>query len=169
MLDFRFTNELNGKNFGATATLLMQPRLWIPGSDYPDYPEWREQALSEIAAERKRAMLAWWGREPVGSIIYQRHRKDPRQVEIKNISVEARARGRHIASFLLRQVECEALVDFPGSKAIISDTKHTNTEMLAFVVRNGYSLEPAVILESSFGHNGVGDVVFRKALGSQPD
>lgn len=164
MRDFRFTNETSGRNTDATATLLVQPRLWIPGGDYPDHMRWREKALEEIKQGSKRTMLALWGSDPVGQIIYQRHPQDPAIVEIRNISIEPHARGRLIASFLLRQVEAEASIEFPGATTLVGDTKVTNTGLLAFAASHGYSAQLMQQLDSPYAHNGTPDVAFSKTI-----
>lgn len=165
MLDFRFTNAPNGRNKDAVAGLLVQPRLWVPDGDYPGHMEWREKALEDIAAETKRAMVAYWGSEAVGSVVYQRHPDDPATVEIRNLSVEQHARGRHVASFLLAQVECEAVRDFPGAESIIGDTKLANGGLISFLSSRDYAVSTPQVLEAgSFAHNGEPDVVFSKQL-----
>jgi len=165
MLDFRFSNQIGGQNQDAVANLLIQPRLWIPRGDYPAHTEWREKAIDEIASEKKRAMIAYWGLEAIGSVVYQRDPTDPSKVEIRNLSIEPHARGRYVASFLLRQVEWEAPIDFPGTTTIVTDTKRTNSGLLAFAIENGYQIEAVTTLDgTSFAHNGVPDVVLSKAI-----
>jgi len=165
MLDFRFTNTPGGRNQDAIAELLIQPRLWIPSGDYPAHIDWREKALAQIVDEKKRAMIAYWGNEAVGGIVYQRDPADPTRVEVRNLSIERHARGRHVASFLLRQVEVEACVDFPGATTIVTDTKHTNTGLILFASENGYYVETVAKLDdSNFAHNGVPDVILAKDL-----
>lgn len=165
MLDFRFSNTSNSRNKDSVADLLVQPRLWIPGGDYPAHMEWREKALEEITADKKRAMVAYWGNEAVGSVIYQQHPIHPSVVEVRNISVERHARGRHIASFLLAQTEHEARIDFPNTTSITTDTKQANSEILSFAIRNGYTIDAENVLdETSFAHNGEPDVVLTKYL-----
>ena len=167
MLDFRFSNSPNDSNQDAVARLLIQPRLWIPSGDYPAHMEWREKAIEEIKDDKKRAMIAYWGAEAVGSIVYQRHPSNPTVVEIRNVSVERHARGRHIASFLLAQTEHEAAVDFPGATMITTDTKRTNIGLLSFAAKNGYYVEAEATLDGTkFAHNGELDVVLSKDLAS---
>ncbi|HEY8992509.1 MAG TPA: GNAT family N-acetyltransferase [Candidatus Microsaccharimonas sp.] len=165
MLDFRFSNAPNSENQDAVANLLIQPRLWIPSGDYPAHLDWRDKALAEIAGDKKRAMIAYWGKEAVGSVVYQRDPTQPETIEIRNLSIEPYARGRHIASFLVRQVEREAALDFPGSTRMVTDTKRTNAGLIAFAFENGYHVETVVALDGTdFAHNGVQDVVLVKDL-----
>lgn len=164
MLDFKFSNSQTVENIDASARVLVQPRLWVPDGDYPAYTEWMDKALSQLETGSKRAMVAWWGKEAIGSIVYQLHPKRNDVVEIKNISIEDRARGRHVASFLLSQVEHEAVVEFPEAKLILADTKATNTSMVAFAIQAGFSLDAPKILDSNFMHNGVPDIRFSKCI-----
>ena len=167
MLDFTFTNTPGGRNQDAIADRLVQPRLWIPNGDYPAHLDWYEKAIAQIAEEEKRAMIAYWGSDAVGSVVYQQDPKDPHTVEIRNLSIEPYARGRHVASFLLSQTEHEAAVEFPNATRIVTDTKHTNAGLIAFVLHNGYKVDIVTTLnESGFAHNGVRDVVLVKNLDS---
>ncbi|HEY8992442.1 MAG TPA: GNAT family N-acetyltransferase [Candidatus Microsaccharimonas sp.] len=167
MLDFTFTNTPGGRNQDAISERLVQPRLWIPQGDYPAHLDWREKAIAQIAEEKKRAMIAFWGSDAVGSVVYQQDPKDPSTVEIRNLSVEPYARGRHVASFLLNQTEHEAAVEFPDATRIVTDTKQTNAGLIAFALHNGYKIKIVTTLdESAFAHNGVQDVVLTKSLSS---
>jgi GNAT superfamily N-acetyltransferase len=167
MLDFTFTNTPGGRNQDAIAERLIQPRLWIPQGDYPAHLEWREKAIAQIADEKKRAMIAYWGSEAVGSVVYQQDPNDPSTVEIRNLSIEPHARGRHVASFLLHQTEHEAALEFPHTTRIVTDTKRTNASLIAFGLHNGYRIDTVTTLdESSYAHNGVQDVILAKSLGS---
>ena len=167
MLDFTFTNTTGGRNQDAIAERLVQPRLWIPHGDYPAHLDWREKAIAQIAEDKKRAMIAYWGSDAVGSVVYQQNPKDFRTVEIRNLSIEQYARGRHVASFLLIQTEHEAAVEFLDATRIVTDTKQTNVGLIAFAIHNGYKIEAIATLdESSFAHNGVQDVILAKSLDS---
>lgn len=163
MKDFRFTDETSGPARDGVAQLLVQPRLWIPDGDYPGHMEWREKALDELG-EKKLAIIAFWGGEPVGSVVYQAHPTDPDQVEIRNITVEQKARGRHVASFLLEQAVQEAAVQFPQATQIVGDTKRANTELIQFVQGRGFRPVAVLPLPSTYGYNGQLDVVFSRPL-----
>lgn len=109
-------------------------------------------------------MVAFWGDEEVGVCIYQRDPKDQNRVEIRNLSVEPSARGRGLAPFILRQVECEAPIDFPGTTILIADVKRTNVEMTHFALQQGFSILDVTTLGGTFAHNGIEDVVLGKAV-----
>ena len=153
---------MQGKD--AVARLLIQPRLWIPRGDYPGHLEWRDKAVAELENGQKMAIVAFMGGEAVGSITYQQHKSTLGAVELKNISIEPAVRGRHFASFLLRQAEIEAQNDLPGVYMAIGDTKASNTEILAFMASQAYAASLPQALEGTFAHNGVPDVVFTKNL-----
>jgi ribosomal protein S18 acetylase RimI-like enzyme len=143
MADFRFTNEHQQADIGNIVGVLESPRLWIPTEhDYPKHSDWLQKAEAQLAAGTKRAMLAYAGREPIGTVIYQRHETSPKVVEVKNISISPTARGRYIGSFLLRNTEIEATShDFPKTSEVMVDTKVTNNEMITFLIRHGYRIE----------------------------
>lgn len=164
MKDFRITNTPNAQNIDAVSALLVQPRLWIPFGDYPGHLEWRDKAVSEVEAEKKLAMVAWWGSEEAAVGVYQRDPSDPCRVEIRNLSVETSARGRGLAPFVLRQIECEAPVDFPGATMLIADVKRTNADMLAFALNHGFTLADTTFLDGNYSHNGIEDVVLTKQI-----
>jgi ribosomal protein S18 acetylase RimI-like enzyme len=164
MRDIRFSNDPTPRNIDATARRILAPRLWIPGSDYPGYEEWADKALAQIASERKRSMVAFLGREGVGALLYQRCPEDPSVLEIRNLSVSPEVRRRHFADFLLKQVEAEASVEFPGVTQVVTDTKITNPPVISFFLSRGYSIASINALPSDFGHNGIEDVVLTKPL-----
>ncbi len=159
MLDFRFSNSNARRDIDDVQFLLTQPRLWIPGGDYPAHKVWRERALTELEQGKKVAMLARWSINPVGSIVYQRSKTDSDVLKIKNVSVEEAARGRHVADFLLRQVEKEGPIDV----SVQVDTKVTNARFLSFAAHSGYRIVAVTKLDS-MEHNGVADVVLSKPL-----
>lgn len=161
MADFRFTNEHSSGDLGNIADVLMRPRLWIPTeADYPGHGEWVQKTEAQLANEEKRAMVAYKGRTPIGTIVYQRHQIRPNTVEIKNVSVSDDARGRFVGSFLLRNVEIESvLYDFPDCDTIVGDTKLTNTEVIRFVRKHGYMLEGVADL---YGTGTKLDAIFSK-------
>jgi len=139
MNEIRFTNEHNIQGIGNVIGVLERPRLWVPASDYPDYYYWLHKVENELGSQVKRAMLAYSGGDPVGVVLYQRHKKQPDAVEIKNISVSPEVRHRYFGSFLLRNVEMEALgSDFPACSKLIVDTKVGNEGMIGFLLRNKY-------------------------------
>ena len=163
MADFRFTNEHSFGDLGSVADILMRPRLWIPTeADYPGHGEWVQKTEAQLAENEKRAMVAYSGSTPIGAVVYQRHQTRPNTAEIRNISVTDDARGRYVGSFLLRNTEIVALLnDFPDCHTITGDTKLTNPEMMAFVLKHGYTLEEITDL---YGLSTGLDAVFSKSI-----
>lgn len=164
MAEFRITNEHSSSEVGNVIGLMERPRLWVPETDYPDYYEWLQKTEAQVNSGKKRAMLAYSGREPVGTVVYQQHENRPNTVEIRNISVSPDMRGRYIGSFLLRNTEVDAInEDFPECNQVMVDTKITNTDMIAFLLRHGYQLEEITDL---YGLSAGQDAVFTKPLKS---
>lgn len=143
--------------------VLRSPRLWIPSEkDYPDYPNWLLETEGDIATNRKRAMLAYMGKQPVGAVVYKRHPEDPTTLQIRNISLLPDARGRHIGAFLIINTEIEAVQhDFPGCRRVTVDTKATNGAMVNFLLKAGYGIRG---FEDLYGLDAGLDVVFEKPL-----
>ena len=138
-MEFLFTTERTWSLADQVVDYLKGPRLWIPRTDYPDFDAWLEGAHQQLKNEDKRALLALSMGEIVGAVIYQRHRRNPETLEIKNISVRPDARGRHVASFLLRNAEIEGAGDF-GCRRVVADAKASNLGVRAYLFRNGYQL-----------------------------
>lgn len=159
MRDFRFSNNHTPSAINGAMGLLEAPRLWVPETDYPDYRYWLQKVEGQLGHE-KRAMMAYWGKQPVGIVMYQRHETEPGTVEIKNISVSPEARGRHVASFALRNAEIEAIqYDFPGCNRLVVDTKITNSGMIAFLTEQGYT---PIAVTDLYGLKAGEDIVFEK-------
>lgn len=163
MQDFRFTNEHRPGGAGEIVSFLEKPRLWIPSTaDYPDHFDWLDKVGTQLEREQKRAMVAYHGRNIVGTIVYQRHVTQPSTLEIKNLSVIPTSEGRYVGSFLLRNVEIEGSQnDFPGCSRIVFDTKTTNTGIISFGTRHGYRLLEVTDL---YGLGAGEDAVFAKSV-----
>lgn len=106
-MEFTFTTERTWQMADQVVDYLRGPRLWIPRTEYPDFDDWLQRVHRQLKNEEKRAVLAFAGGDIVGAVVYQRHRECPVVLEIKNVSVRPDARGRHVASFLLRNAEVE--------------------------------------------------------------
>lgn len=134
-MDFRFTTEY--PHTEELVSFLMGPRLWIPKESYPDFLDWADKSYRELQKEKKRAIVCIRGKELVGSIIYQRHKEHHDLLELKNLTIEPMARGRYIASFLLRNAEVEGARDF-HSTHIICDAKKDNLSIYRFLTKHAY-------------------------------
>lgn len=161
MSEFQFTNEHTASQVGAIIDVLRSPRLWIPARhDYPDYEDWLLKVETEIAAGDKRAMLARMNGQAVGAVVYQRD--EGATLKIKNISLAPDARGRHIGSFLVRNTEVEAhRYDFPDCDQVMVDTKTSNTDMINFLLVNGYHVQE---IKDLYGLGTGPDVVLTKSF-----
>ncbi len=157
MAEFRITNEHTQSEVGNIISVLRKPRLWIPTEkDYPDHALWLEKTEDQIQRGTKRAMLAYIGGTPVGTVVYQRHEQLPSVVEVRNISVSPEATHRGIASFLLRNAELEAVrIDFPDTDTIMVDTKIANPEMIQFLELRDYELAEIADLYGSGSFDGI--------------
>lgn len=160
MEDFRFTNESPDFRTDEIVHYLTGPRLWIPYSDYPNIPEWVQKVYTQLRSEEKRAMVAYYGREIVGVTIYQSYKQDPKVLEIKNLTVRPDMRGRHVASFLLRNTEIEGAKDY-GAESVICDAKESNISILGFLVSEHYA---AVGKADLYGLGAGEDLIFKKLL-----
>lgn len=69
--------------------------------------------------------------------MYQRHKKYADALEIKNVTVHPDVRGRHVASFLLRNAEIEGCHDFHTNRVLV-DAKSHNVAIRAFLLKGGY-------------------------------
>ncbi len=163
MTEFRFTTEHSSAGIAGIVDALRQPRLWIPtGQDYPTHGAWLDKTEAQLAEGTKRAMAAYMGGKPIGTVIYQQSSETPGLLEVRNISISPDARGRHVGSFLLRNAEIEAARnDFPGVEQVVVDTKVSNKEMIAFLQSEGYGLEYVTDL---YGQDTGLDAVLSKSL-----
>lgn len=139
---------------------LTGPRLWIPQSDYPDFEDWAQRVHAQLKSEAKRAVVALSAGAVVGAAVYQPHRSDPRVLEVKNITVRPDARGRLLATFMLRNAEVEGAADF-GCREAAVDAKARNSALRAFLFKSGYRVDR---VEDLYGLGAGADVVYRKTL-----
>lgn len=160
MKEFRFINEFPASRTDEIAEYLTGPRLWIPRTDYPDVLDWAQKVHTELKAEIKRAMVAYQGGEIVGVTVYQRDKRNPKALEIKNLTVRPDVRGRHVASFLLRNAEIEGAAEF-RTEIAICDAKATNIAIKFFLLRQHYQIVDQTDL---YGLGAGEDLIFRKSL-----
>lgn len=161
-MDFRFTSDGSAQRADEVVSYLRGPRLWIPRPDYPDIDEWLEKVHRQLKLETKRALVALHRGDVVGAVLFQKHLAAEETLEIKNITVRPDMRGRHIASFLLRNAEIEGCKDF-RARRIWVDAKERNTGIRAFLFQNGYLPSAPVDL---YGHGAGADIVYSKAFTS---
>lgn len=139
---------------------LTGPRLWIPHASYPDFDAWIQRVHQQLKDETKRAMVALDQGSVIGAIVYQRHKTLQDAVEVKNITVRPDVRGRHLASFLLRNAEVEALREF-GRRRILVDAKADNVQIRTFLLTQRYV---SLVNVDLYGLGSGSDVVFEKVV-----
>ena|ERR1035437_8928080 len=159
-MNFRFTNDFSLSKLDEIVDYLRGPRIWFPKICYPDYFDWLQKIHSEIKSEQKRALIALDHFELIGVIIYQKHKTDKDSLELKNLTVRPDKRGRHIASFLLKNAEVEGLSEFK-SKHIVCDTKQDNMDVRLFLFKNNYKSKR---IEDLYGLKSGLDVVYQKDI-----
>lgn len=159
-MNFVFTTDETCKRADEVLDYLRGPRLWIPALDYPDFSGWLAKTHAQLKTEEKRALLALSYGNVVGAIIYQRHKTVPEALEVKNITVRPDQRGRHIASFLLRNAEIEGTADYQSTHVLV-DTKASNLPIRAYLGKNGYHVRGITDL---YGLGAGEDIVFTKRL-----
>ena len=101
--------------------------------------DWAQKTHGELKQEKKRAIITLSQNNIIGVVIYQRHKKDKTALEIKNLTVRPDARGRYIASFLLKNAEVEGAREF-RPELITCDAKAKNLEIMHFLLRHHYKI-----------------------------
>ena len=159
-MDFKFTNEYPVSRLDEAVSFLSGPRLWIPQNDYPDFLDWAQKTHNELKSDVKRAIIALSRNNIIGVVIYQRHKKDKSSLEIKNLTVRPDARGRYIASFLLKNAEVEGAQEF-HPEFITCDAKAKNLKIMYFLLRHHYKIAGK---DDLYRLNSGEDVVYKKRL-----
>ncbi len=93
---------------------------------YPEFPRWTEKARWQVLNGDKRAILAFSNGVVVGDGVYQRHLVLPTLLEVKNVNVHERVRGRGFARFIFAQIEFEALAQ--NYEGLIGDIRANQLE-----------------------------------------
>lgn len=122
---------------GVLLDFLLGPRLWVPGAAYPDYLDWLARIEPELDSGSKRHLGCVWNGELSGVVVWQRHKREPAWLEIKNLTVRPGTSGRKVGSFLLRQAEMEGCAEF-GSSLAVCDAKASALGVVSFLLRQGY-------------------------------
>lgn len=157
-MDFRFTSDLPPSRIDEVVDLMLQPRLWVPNTDYPDLVDWSQKVALQLASGEKRIIAGIEGRTVKAVVVYQQHSSGG--IELKNLSVEPSIRGRHVASFLIRNAEVEGQVAF-GATSVVCDAKASNHSVRCFLIANGYRVADRRDL---YGLGAGDDFVYRKSL-----
>lgn len=159
-MDFRFTNEYSPSRVDEIVAYLLGPRLWTPQANYPDFGDWVQKTHQEIKNEIKRVIIALSLNQIVGVMVYQRHKKFAKTLELKNLTVRPDLRGRYLASFLIKNAEVEGAIEF-GAVDVLCDAKATNFGIRLFLMQHRYQIVGETDL---YNLNAGTDIVYRKNL-----
>jgi hypothetical protein len=158
-MEYHITNEFPDSTLDRVLDKALGPRLWVPSGSYPDEIDWGQKAYEESLLGIKRHMVLFDHADVVGDVIYQRHKTDPHVLEIKRVSLEPSARGRHFGSTLLRNAEIEGAREFETT-VVRGDTK-IYSGINDFLPRQGYRK----VGQTDLYELGAGDdIVWEKSL-----
>jgi len=100
---------------------------------YRYYERWVEKMRGELSSGTKHGILAYSNGIVVGDVIFQKHKEINGFLEMKNIRVHPKLRGRNFASFMLKQAELEM-----PSESVIVDARVNQRDMINFLTSQGY-------------------------------
>jgi len=126
-IDFAF-RTIDGKNLDEATRFVASQNL-----GYPNYESWVEKMRSELALGIKHGIAAYSNRVVVGDVVFQEHKQISGLLEIKNIRVDKRLRGKNFATFLLKQAELEM-----NSGAVIVDARAGQKDVIGLFDSQGY-------------------------------
>jgi hypothetical protein len=129
--DFNFTSLQDMKQLRELVDFIHLQDL-----GYPGYHDWVARAESELLSGYKGAIIAYSEGRVVGNLIFQPHKALSTLLEIKNLRVHQKLRGRDFARFMLRQLEVEADGKYD---AIIGDIRHEQKQIAAFANSCGFT------------------------------
>lgn len=155
-LDYSFRNAETDKDFTKIGQYL-HPLA----AGYPKFRTWvYERVIPELKVGYKQAFLGLSEDQIVASLIFQPHKEFPNVfIELKNLRIHPKVKGRFFGSFLLRQVE--TLSKEEGYQAIVCDTRSNNFPVIELLHFNGYqSIARAPLYEEN-----IEDIIFAKDLG----
>jgi hypothetical protein len=127
-IDFTF-RSIDRKNLDDLIKFIQENN---PG--YPNYYPWTEKTRGEINSGTKYGYALYYYGSIAGDIIFQQHKQIKEIIELKNVRIHSKLKGRKCATFMVGQVEFE----MPW-KAIITDVKLIQTDMINFLISQGYS------------------------------
>jgi len=109
--------------------------------DYPGYLDWLEKCKRELELGCKKAFAYFAKDQIVANIIFQRHKKDPLVLELKNGRVDEGYSGRGVFRKLIDEVENYAKNE--GFKRIVGDCHIENVEVIQVLEKLGFRVESA--------------------------
>ena len=160
-MDYGFTTGESIRRADEIVDYMRGPRLWVPRTDYPDYEDWLHRAHAQLRREEKLAVVALSSGRVAGVVLFQGHRGFPGVLEVKNITVRPDLRGRHFASFMLRNAEVEGGRQL-GCRQATVDAKAGNEGVRRLLLREGYRPSRT---EDLYGLGAGDDVVYSKRIG----
>jgi GNAT superfamily N-acetyltransferase len=134
-MDFYFGMLRDEKELSLLKKFLLEHDM-----NYPNYETWvLRTCVSEINLGYKRAILAFarqnsW--ELVGNAIYQPSKELPETLHFKNMRVLEGFKRNGVASFLVRQVEQQAIKQ--GLGTVILDFRLERRDINLFFLAHGY-------------------------------
>lgn len=108
--------------------------------DYPNYDGWVQQCYEELCLGTKKALVCKLEGVIIGNLIFQKHKREPRVLELKNGRVEPQYRRRRIMSRFLKNIE-EFARNNGDYNRIIADTHTGNLPVIKTLERAGFRIE----------------------------
>lgn len=150
--DFRFNTV--EKKIDLSDMLLYSRNLSL---NYPKYDDWMQKVEYQVINGEKTAIVARLNGVVCGVLIYQPSKDIKGFLDLKQIRVSEFARGRHVGTFLLKQMEQEAKGKYSAIKVDARVEKH---DVAGLFAANGY----IPIAKIPIYESGEEDVVFVKPL-----
>ncbi|MBI5871803.1 GNAT family N-acetyltransferase [archaeon] len=106
---------------------------------YPDYFVWLKKCRRQLKIREKKCFYASSRGHIIGCFIFQRHRKEPSVLEVKNFRVSEEHSRKGVGSAL--EIILCSYGRTNNFKRIRVDTHHNNFPMIQFLIKRGYTLE----------------------------
>lgn len=129
-MNFQFTAIQSKKELSQLIYFLHNQNL-----NYPHYDDWVQRTEGELDYGLKQAILAFSSGYLVGDLVYQKHKENPRFLELKNMRILPELNNRYFARFMLKQVEAEN----QNYDAIVCDAPSEFPNIISFMESCGYT------------------------------
>ncbi len=153
--NFQFRLAEDRKDFLRLESFLLEQPL-----NYPHYEDWVVGSREEFLSGHKRCIFALSEEELVGNLVSQQHKQFSKVMELKNMRVHSKLRGRYFGFFMLRQAEAES----KKYDAIICDTRSDQLPVINLLRICGYE----ELLRVPLYEKNVEDVVMVKKFERTP-
>jgi len=107
--------------------------------DYPGYLDWAEKCFRELQLGYKKAFVYKPNGHIVANLIFQKHKKDPKIIELKNGRVEKHYQRKKLFTLLYKAVEEYARKN--NFLKIVGDTHKDNIPVLKTLKELGFNIE----------------------------